>query len=79
VWLFNVDVLADTDKHTFTTRTDTTWTEFKDSVVVRLDAQDFRLNYRFNTNPHIWSNLNYEAECEAMLTLVRQRALGART
>lgn len=79
VWLFDVDVLEGTNKRTFTARTDTSWGDFKDQVIARLDAVDVRLVFRLNVDSRAWSDLSCEADLTTALTRVSEKALVART
>ena len=79
VWVFLVELFEDNIKRTFEARSDMAWKEFKDRIVVRLDAMEVRLNFRLNVDARAWSDLSCEADFKDAMTTLGDKCLVRRT
>jgi hypothetical protein len=77
--LFEVATYEGNLRRTFTVATDTTWKEFRERIVARLDIKEICLVYRLNVDARSWSNLSCEADMKSALTRVGEKAMVART
>ena len=55
------------------------WKDFKDHVVMRLDAMQVRLRYRVNVDTRAWQALSCEADLKTALSDVAKKAPSRRT
>ncbi|KAF8263389.1 hypothetical protein EI94DRAFT_1704031 [Lactarius quietus] len=79
VWIFPVEIYDTQKTRKMVATTDMSWKEFKGRVVARLDAIDVRLNYRIISDTRAWMELACEADYEAAMLRVGEKALVAWT
>ncbi|KAF8273750.1 hypothetical protein EI94DRAFT_1696662 [Lactarius quietus] len=79
VWIFPVEIYDTQKTCKMVATTDMSWKEFKRRVVAWLDVIDVHMNYQIISDTHTWMELACEADYEAAMLCVGEKALVART
>ncbi|KAF8268769.1 hypothetical protein EI94DRAFT_1700017 [Lactarius quietus] len=79
IWIFPVEIYNNQKTCKMVATTNMSWREFKGRVITRLDMIDIHLNYQIISDIRTWMELACEADYEAAMLRVGEKALVAWT